>query len=297
MTRLLGRSGLRRVMSRSARRLIELLDRPTGRPLITWVIERAIRMVHGASATVRHIAEGYWVIDWPEQSVPMPQPWPSPAPAHYEKVAQDVFLQEYTPSAGDVVVDVGAGVGWELNLFSRLVGPSGRVLAIEADPDTFQWLQRRQNLNDLPNVSLVQAAIADVPGEVLISSEGFHETHRLVPGGAGHRVRALTLDDLMTEQGLSRIDFLKMNIEGSERLALAGMEGSAASIRNLAVSCHDFMADRGGDASMRTRGFVHNWLLRQGFELSERRPDDDRDWARSYLYGSRKEQRVAAAPR
>lgn len=290
MTRLLDRSGLRRVLSRSVRRLIELLDRPAGRPLITWLIERAIRMIHGESATLRHIAEGYWVIDWPEQSVPMPQPWPSPAPAHHEKLAKDVFLQEYTPSAGDVVVDVGAGVGWELNLFSRLVGPSGRVLAIEADPDTFQWLQRRQKLNDLSNVSLVQAAIADVPGEALISSEGFHETHRLVSGGPGHRVRALTLDDLMAEQGIARIDFLKMNIEGAERLALAGIEGSAESIRNLAVSCHDFMADRGGDDSMRTRAFVHDWLLRHGFELSERRPDDDRDWARSYLYGAHKQE-------
>lgn len=293
---LLNGSGIRRVLGRSARRLIELVDRPAGRPLLIWVLERAIRMILGERATLRHIADGYWVIDWVEQSVPMPQPWPLPTPATYEKLARDVFLQEYTPSAGDVVVDVGAGVGGELNLFSRLVGPSGHVFAIEADPDTFQWLQRRQELNDLSNVTLVQAAITDAPGEVLISSEGFHETHRLVSGGLGHRVSALTLDDFVAQHEIARIDLLKMNIEGAERLALPGMERSAESIRNLAISCHDFVADQGGDDSMRTRAFVHGFLLRHGFEVSERRPDDDRDWARSWLYASHTEDRIEVEP-
>jgi len=103
-------------------------------------------------------------------------------------LARDIFPQEYTPSEADVVVDVGAGMGWELNLFSRQVGQSGRVFAIEADPDTFRWLERRRDLNGLSNVTVIHAAVADAPGEVLISSEGFHETHRLVAGGPGHLV-------------------------------------------------------------------------------------------------------------
>jgi FkbM family methyltransferase len=277
----------RRLIGRSAKGLVRLLDRPSGRPLLSWTMECAIRRLHGERATVRRLADGYWVIDWPAASVPMERPWPSPSPTQYEELARDIFLQEYTPSAADVVVDVGAGVGWELNLFSRLVGGSGRVLAVEADPATFRWLERRRDLNGLSNVTAIQAAVADAPGEALISSEGYHETHRLVAAGPGHRVPALTLADLVAEHGLSRIDFLKMNIEGAERLALAGMEGIAGSVRNLAVSCHDYMADRGGDDSMRTRAFVHEFLLRHGFEVRERRADDERDWARSYLYARR----------
>jgi FkbM family methyltransferase len=249
-------------------------------------MEHAIHRLHGQHATVRR-ADGYWVIDWPAASVPMEQPWPVPSPAQYEEQARDIFLQEYTPAAGDVVVDVGAGMGWELNLFSRLVGESGRVLAIEADPDTFRWLERRRALNRLANVTALHAAVADRPGEVLISSEGDHETHRLVAGGPGHRVPALTLADLAAEQGISRIDFLKMNIEGAERLALAGMAPIAGSVRNLAVSCHDYMADRGGDDSMRTCAFVRDFLVGHGFEVRERRADDQRDFARSYLYARR----------
>jgi FkbM family methyltransferase len=264
-----------------------LLDRPAGRPLLSWIMRRLIKRIHGQEVSVRYVADGYWVIDWPGESVPMEKPWPSPSPAQWDVLARDVFLQEYTPSTGDVVVDIGAGVGWELNLFSRLVGPSGRVVAVEADPETFRWLERRRELNGLSNVAAIQAAVTAEPGEVLISSEGFHEEHRLVDSGPGHRVRALTLDGLLAEHEISRLDFLKMNIEGAERLALVGMDASAKSVRNLAVSCHDYMADRGGDGSMRTHAFVRDLLLRHGFELVERRADDDRDWARSYLYARR----------
>jgi FkbM family methyltransferase len=256
--------------------------------LIQWVMERAIRRVHGEVVTVSHLPAGYWVIQWPQASVPMPEPWHAPSPIQYEALARDVFLQEYTPGDGDVVVDVGAGFGWELNLFSRLVGPSGRVYAIEADPDTFQWLERRRELNHLGNVTTLHAAVADEPGELMIASEGFHEDRQLITAGPGHRVRALRFDDFVAEHGITHVDFLKMNIEGAERLALAGMDRSAGLVQNLAVSCHDFLADHGGDDSTRTREFVERFLVTHGFDVVERRRDDDRDWARSYIYGRRR---------
>jgi FkbM family methyltransferase len=268
--------------------MVGLLDRPGGRLLLAGIIRRLIKTIHRQDVSVRHVAEGYWVIDWPGESAPMAKPWPSPSPTQLDELARDIFLQEYTPSTGDVVVDIGAGVGWELNLFSRLVGPSGRVVAIEADPETFRWLECRRELNGLSNVTAIQVAVTDEPGEVLISSEGFQQEHRLINSGPGHRVRALTLDGLVAEYDIPRIDFLMMNIEGAERLALGGMDKSAAAVRNLAVSCHDFMADRGGDNSMRTYAFVRDLLLGHGFELRDRRVDDDRDWARGYLYARRR---------
>jgi FkbM family methyltransferase len=274
-------------LGRLARRLVRLLDRPGGRSLIAWVIRRKIRAVHGETVTVSRVPPGYWVIRWPQACVPMPELWYAPSPTQYEAHARDVFLQEYTPRDGDIVVDVGTGVGWELNLFSRLVGPTGRVYAIEADPDSFRWLERRQELNLLDNVTPLQVALADRPGEVIISSEGWCETHRLVTAGRGHRVQALRFDDLVEQQGITHVDFLKMNIEGAERLALKGMDRRARLVRNMAVSCHDFLADHGGDDSCGTRAFVERFLVDHGFEVVERRADDDRDWARSYLYGRR----------
>jgi FkbM family methyltransferase len=258
-------------------------------------MQRVIHAVHGESVAVSWVRDGYWLIDWPQARVPMADLWHAPSPAQYEAYARDVFLQEFTPAASNVVVDVGAGVGWELNLFSGLVGPSGRVYAIEADPDTFRWLVRRAELNGLGNVTPIHAALADEPGEVIISSEGWDETHHLVAEGPGHRVQALRFDDLVDDRGITRVDFLKMNIEGAERSALTGMGRRVDLVRNVAISCHDFLADHGGDDSMRTRAFVRRFLLDHGFEVIERRPDDDREWVRSYLYGRRRGADDAAA--
>lgn len=216
----------------------------------------------------------------------MPALWHGPSPSQDEEQARDVFFQEYAPGPGDVVVDVGAGTGTELNLFSEAVGPAGHVYAIEADPQTFQWLRRRRDLNQLLNVTLIHAAVVDRSGaEVLISSAGPHETHRLVSNGPGHRVSATTLDEQVAEHGIRRIDLLKINVEGAERLVLAGMDRSFGLVRNVVVSCHDYLTTRGGDVSNRTMAHVHQILHSYGFEVVARRPDDDRDWARDYLYG------------
>jgi FkbM family methyltransferase len=285
---LLRQSPARPWIARAARRSIGVADNAWTRPLLARLMERLIKQVHGEIVAVRFAAEDdCWVIEWPAASVPMPDLWHGPSPSEDEKEVRDVFFQEYEPGSGDVVVDVGAGTGTELNLFSEAVGPAGHVYAIEADPRTFQWLSRRKGLNKLPNVTLIHAAAADRPGEVLISSAGPHETHRIVDVGPGHRVAATALDELAAQHGIRRIDLLKINVEGAERLVLAGMNDSSSLVRNIVVSCHDYLVTRGSDVSNCTKAQVYQLLRTYGFEVVPRRPDDDRDWARDYLYGLR----------
>src|SRR5271154_2216517 len=54
-----------------------------------------------------------------------------------DELAKINFLWGYTPGVGDVVIDVGAGVGEEALTFSRAVGKHGRVICIEAHPRTY----------------------------------------------------------------------------------------------------------------------------------------------------------------
>ena len=67
-------------------------------------------------------------------------------------------------SEGDWVLDVGANVGHYTRLFSNLVGKSGRVLAIEPNPDTFAFLAN--NVADLPNVTALNVAATEHPQEL-----------------------------------------------------------------------------------------------------------------------------------
>jgi hypothetical protein len=144
---LMHRSRARPWIGRVARRWIRGADKPWTRPLIGKLLERLIREIHGETVTARYAAEDdCWVIEWPQASVPLPELWHGPSPSQEEEEARDVFFQEYTPVEGDVVVDVGAGIGTELGLFSRLVGPTGRVYAIE--------VRSRHNINEILTIRI-----------------------------------------------------------------------------------------------------------------------------------------------
>ena len=243
-------------------------------------MEWRIRQLHGVRVKVRYeSAETLWIFRWPDVIVPMIEPLAT-SPGEFELEHGDVFFQEYAPVAGDVIVDLGAGMGSELDLMCRMVGPAGRVYAVEADPLTFRCLDRRRELNGLANTVPIHAAVTNDIGEVLISSEGDHLGHRVISEGMGHRVPSVTLDHLVAQYGIERIDLLKVNIEGGEQQAFAGMLQTIDLVRNVAVSCHDFVG-------VPTREFVRAFLVDNGFRLSDRRADDNRDWAQSWLYGNR----------
>ena len=219
------------------------LDRPGGRSLLCLLMSVRIWQKHRALVPVSWHPDGYWILRYPEAAIPQPSLFVYPlSPRLREEEASDLFFQEYTPQPGDIVVDVGAGIGSEINLFSRLVGPAGHVYAIEPHPTTFQWLTRRCEASGLTNVTTVQAAIADRSGRVIVSDKAHSEENRLVDSDSGHPVPAMTLDSFVQEHGIDRVDLLKMNIEGAERLAVRGMDGCIPIIFAMAIECHDFLA-------------------------------------------------------
>ena len=230
---------------------------------------------------------GNWVNQQREATFVSPDIFTS----QFEQVRARVFedwCHAYTPSEGDTVVDVGAGIGEEAVVFSRLVGPTGRVVAIEAHPQTFACLEATIARSGLENVMAVQCAITDSDGEITISNTDEHLANTVVEGGSGVTVRSRSLDSLLDEVGIARTDFLKMNIEGAERAAVKGMVRSAPNIRRVAISCHDFVADSGGSEQFRTREIVRAALRDYGFEVDQR-SDAPHPWHRDALFGRRRD--------
>jgi len=199
------------------------------------------------------------------------------------------WLQHYRPQEGDVVVDVGAGRGEDTLTFSRAVGATGRVIAIEAHPMSFAILRKFCQLNRLSNVTPVQLALMDKPGTVrIVESESSWMENAIEYGqeSSGITVQAGTLNDVCQQQGLKDIAFLKMNIEGAERHALLGMEPVIQHIRQICVACHDFRAKLGHGEHFRTRSFVEQFLIKHGYTLASR-PNDPRDYVRDHVFGLR----------
>lgn len=207
----------------------------------------------------------------------------------FSSQVSEVWFHIYGPKPGDTIVDVGAGCGTDTLVFSRVVGAAGRVVAIEAQPATFRLLRRTCELSALGNVDCLNVAVSDALGSARIEQKATHSENRLVMSGeAGDtvQVQAATLDGLLAELGIGTVDFLKMNIEGAERLAMDGMTTTLARTRHICVSCHDFIADATGNEWYRTRDLISARLRASGFAVTLR-DQDPREAVRDQVHGIR----------
>ncbi len=169
---------------------------------------------------------------------------------------------------GDVVVDLGAGTGTEALIFSDLVGDTGRVFAIEAHPVTFSSLKQLMSKGGYMNILPYQLAIGNREGEVWIEYQSSHEKNAIslnqLAGQDSFLVRMLTLDEFVKVNSITRIDFLKVNIEGAEQWMLDGMVNSIHMVRQAAISCHDFLSH---DSDSRIMNEVSTFFKKNGFKV------------------------------
>ena len=275
-------------------RLYSLLDRPGGRSLLSAFATFAVRRESGADVAVAY--HGAWLFRVGRnylstgQSRFVQRDGGSVARALEQQEAEtsDYWFHVYRPRMGDVIIDAGAYTGGDAVVFSRLVGASGRVLAIEAHPTTFGVLETVVRLNRLTNVLLSECAVAARRGRMYIDDKPLDETAAISSAwSTGRRhdgVEAIPLDDLCRSFGLEQIDFVKMNIEGAELEAIHGMSETFARSRYICIACHDFLAERG--EHYRTRDRVVSELRRHGFTIVTR-PDDPRPWVRDHIHGFR----------
>lgn len=199
-------------------------------------------------------------------------------------IARQNFLWGYHPKAGDVIIDVGAGVGEETLTFSRAVGERGKVICIEAHPRTYRCLQKLVQYNRLKNVIPIHVAATE-PGcsAVTIESDDEYLSNRI--GSAGVSVPAATIDAIHQQMNLGRVHFLKMNIEGSESRAIHGMAATLKETEVLCVSCHDFLAQRAKDDGLRTKDSVRDFLRQNGLDVAERAEPGLPPFVRDQLWG------------
>ncbi|HWJ57634.1 MAG TPA: FkbM family methyltransferase [Vicinamibacterales bacterium] len=141
---------------------------------------------------------------------------------------------------GDVVVDAGANWGYFTLLAASLAGPAGRVLALEPDPRQFAALAANAALNPSAPITPHQAAASSEAGRLTLSGYRDDDRNRGVSrvGAARHDgprfdVAAVTIDDLTAS--CPAVALVKIDVEGAEDLALAGMRRGLAEHRYRAV--------------------------------------------------------------
>jgi FkbM family methyltransferase len=195
----------------------------------------------------------------------------------------DHWFHAYRPGPGDVIIDVGAGIGSETVLFSQAVGPAGLVYAIEAHPNTFRCLRAVCKWNHLQNVRPCHHAIMDRRGTFWIEDNVRHDMNTVAPTPERpQRVRPVSgipLDEFCDAQRIGHVDFLKMNIEGAEHYAIAGMTKTIGKTRYVCIACHDCRGER-----FRTKRLVLDFLQAHGFDTVTR-DDHPRAYVRDHVHG------------
>lgn len=126
---------------------------------------------------------------------------------------------------GFTFIDVGANIGaYSLFVASR-AGPTARILAIEPQPGIFDRLVHNIRLNAFANIKAIACAVADKTGELTLFIDARNSGESsvkivAVEGADPIRVPAKTLLDLVREEGFSRIDAVKLDVEGAEDIIL-----------------------------------------------------------------------------
>jgi len=129
------------------------------------------------------------------------------------------FFRAYLKT-GDVVIDVGANIGYFSLLSAALVGPTGQVYAIEAHPQISRFLQGNVKANKFENVEVHNCALGNKTGTVCLSDQKKDDRNMVVKDRPGLEVPLKKLDDLkITDQN---INLLKIDVEGYEKFVLEG---------------------------------------------------------------------------
>ena len=151
---------------------------------------------------------------------------------------------------GDFVLDCGSGWGDTAIFFANDVGVDGRIYTFEFIPRQLDIIKKNLSLNPdmIKRVSLVENALWNISGEKLY----------VVDDGLGSRigkeklsddyfeVYTTTIDDLIKEREIVKIDFIKMDIEGAELQALEGARETITKFRpKLAISIYHNPEDFG----------------------------------------------------
>jgi FkbM family methyltransferase len=209
------------------------------------------------------------------------------SPAEIDATVADGFFWAYTPREGDVVVDIGAGTGEDAVTFQHYVGRTGRVVSIEAHPDAYRCLRRTVELNDCTAVTPLHLAVGERAGIVNISNDDGYSigSSVITKSNSSIPVPMLPFDDVARSLNLTRIDLLKINIEGAEIAALKGMTATLALVRHAVVACHDFLADAQGNPGVQTMEPVRRTLEAAGFSIATRA--DLRPWVSHTIYATR----------
>lgn len=178
------------------------------------------------------------------------------------------YFEKYTPKKGDLVLDCGSYVGCFTIIASKLVGIKGKVIALEPDKTSYRKLLANIELNKLKNVIAINKGLWEKEGK----QNFFERTSR----GSSFifesenmktvSVDVTTIDNVVKDLKLEKLDFIKMDVEGAELFALKGAKKTLQNIKpNLAIATYHIIDGKTTDKYVEKLLKKYNYKTETGF--------------------------------
>lgn len=169
------------------------------------------------------------------------------------------------------IIDIGANVGY-FGFFALMKYPGSKVLAVEPMPQNLALLRRYIAGNPGQDITVIQAGAGASSGQLRLffdRSDDF-TTSATVLAGTGQQdevvVSMVSLQELLDTQKWSRVDFLKLDCEGSEYDVLyAASDTTLNAIQRMAIETHH------GEGAQQNQPALEKFLKGKGFETASLR--------------------------
>ena len=155
---------------------------------------------------------------------------------------------------GDIVVDIGAHVGYYTLLMAQLVGENGKVYSFEPDPVNFQLLKKSVEINGFENVILIQKAVSNITDKVkLFLGDNDSAINRIYDAKLGDAKESIDVESIRIDEYFKEndelIDFIKIDSEGSEIKIINGMKQFLSRNQELVMMTEffPFLIKKSGD--------------------------------------------------
>jgi FkbM family methyltransferase len=174
------------------------------------------------------------------------------------------------PMPGNVLIDVGAHIGWYTIQACRAVGRFGKVIALEPDQSNRQQLERNLSLNHIGNYTIVPLAAWSKTESIRWSPSEVSVWNKIDEVKGSETIEAVSLDDVVRRLSVPQVDWIKMDIEGAE---VAALEGARETLQRfhpvLFIEVHETLEE------------LKNLLFSIGYSIQRAafdRPPDHHGW-------------------
>jgi FkbM family methyltransferase len=169
----------------------------------------------------------------------------------YEPESQKIF--EAVIKRGDTVIDIGANEGVFTCLALRIVGQQGRVIAVEPQSELRSIIEINCAINNFTNVQVETAALSPNKTEIMYMFPRINSGNSSIVRSYRWRKRTtkvagIGFSELMRKYKITRVDFVKIDVEGYEPEVLESMFEciTAGRIKNVFVDFHESILERRG---------------------------------------------------